>query len=72
MQKDLPKFIRATWHLRDLVIPVPPWREESTPQTFGNVLSSDWIPPAERDGNDRRLEWIPIPNDTSTQNLSSW
>jgi len=31
-------------HLRDLVIPVPPWREESTPQTFGNVLSSDWIP----------------------------
>jgi hypothetical protein len=30
--------------LQDLVIPVPPWREESTPQTFGNVLSSDWIP----------------------------
>ena len=22
----------------------PPRREESTPQTFGNVLSSDWIP----------------------------
>jgi hypothetical protein len=46
MEKDLPKFIRAMWHLRDLVIPVPQWREESTPQTFGNVLSSDWIPPA--------------------------
>ena len=26
------------------VIPVPPWREESTPQAFGNVLSADWIP----------------------------
>jgi hypothetical protein len=30
------------------------------------VLSSDWIPPAERDGNDWRIEGIPIPNDTST------
>ena len=44
-----------------------PRKRESIPQTFGNVLLSDWIPPAERDGNDRRLEWIPIPNDTSTQ-----
>jgi len=42
-----------------------PRKRESTPQTFGNVLSSDWIPPAERDGNDRRLKWIPIPNDIS-------
>ena len=66
MEKDLPKFIRAMRHLRDLVIPAPPWREESTPQTFGNVLSSDWI---RFRGNDRRLEWIPIPNDTSTQDL---
>jgi hypothetical protein len=37
-------------HLRDLVIPVPPWR----------------------DGNDRRLEWIPIPNDTSTQTYGGY
>jgi hypothetical protein len=42
----------------------PALREESTPQTFGNVLSSNWIPPAERDGNDAWLELIPIPNDT--------
>src|SRR5271157_970134 len=27
-----------------LVIPVPPGREESAPQSFGNVLSTDWIP----------------------------
>jgi hypothetical protein len=26
------------------IIPVPPWREESTPQTTGNELSTDWIP----------------------------
>ena len=45
-----------------------PRKRESTPQAFGNVLSSDWIPPAERDGNDRRLEWISIPNDTTTTN----
>jgi hypothetical protein len=37
MEKDLPKFISAMWHLRD-----------------------------------RRLESIPLPIDTSTQNLTSW
>jgi hypothetical protein len=49
------------------VIPVPPWREESTRQTIGNALSTDWIPPAERDGNDRHFERGPVPNDTNTQ-----
>jgi aminodeoxyfutalosine synthase len=33
-----------TWALQAAVIPVPPWREESTRQTFGNALSTDWIP----------------------------
>ncbi len=28
------------------VIPVPQWQEESATQTFGNPLSTDWIPPA--------------------------
>jgi hypothetical protein len=36
--------IRETWALQAAVIPVPPWREESTRQTFGNALSTDWIP----------------------------
>jgi hypothetical protein len=42
-----------------------PRQRESTRQTFGNALSTDWIPPAERDGNDRRFESAPIPNDTN-------
>jgi hypothetical protein len=36
--------ICETWALQAAVIPVPPWREESTRQTFGNALSTDWIP----------------------------
>ena len=36
--------IRETRALQAAVIPVPPWREESTRQTFGNALSTDWIP----------------------------
>jgi hypothetical protein len=44
-----------------------PRKRESTRQTFGNALSTDWIPPAERDGNDRRFERYPIPNDTNSQ-----
>ena len=38
--------ICETRALQAAVIPVPPRREESTPQTFGNALSTDWIPPA--------------------------
>jgi hypothetical protein len=56
-----------TWALQAAVIPVPPWREESTRQTFGNALSTGWVPPAERDGNDRRFERVPIPNGTTTR-----
>ncbi|MGA9055543.1 MAG: hypothetical protein WB763_03450, partial [Terriglobia bacterium] len=36
--------ICETRALQAAVIPVPPRREESTPQTFGNALSTDWIP----------------------------
>ena len=36
--------IYETWALEAAVIPVPPWREESTRQTFGNARSKDWIP----------------------------
>ena len=50
-----------------LVIPIAPWREESTPQTFGNVLWSDWIPRAARDGNDCGLQRPCLANDISTQ-----
>ena len=59
--------ICETRALQAAVIPVPPWREESTRQTFGNTLSTDWIPPAERDGNEWRFERDPIPNDTTTR-----
>ena len=34
------------WPLQVAVIPVPPGREESTPQAFRNMLWADWIPPA--------------------------
>src|SRR5208337_1150529 len=47
-----------------------PRKRESTRQTFGNALSTGWIPPAERDGNDRRFERHPIPNDTNTPPLA--
>ena len=36
--------ICETWALEVAVMPVPPWREESTRQTFGNARSTDWIP----------------------------
>ena len=36
--------ICETWALEAAVIPVPPWREEPSRQTFGNALSTDWIP----------------------------
>jgi hypothetical protein len=36
--------ISETWALQAAGIPVPPWREESTRQTFGNALSKEWIP----------------------------
>ena len=38
------RVIRETWALQLAVIPVPPWREESIPETFGDALSTDWIP----------------------------
>ena len=44
-----------------------PRKRESSRQTFGNALSTDWIPPAERDGNDRHFERDPIPNDTTAR-----
>ena len=48
-----------------------PRKRESTRPTFGNALSTDWIPPAERDGNDRRLEGDAIPNDIATRHYGS-
>jgi hypothetical protein len=35
---------KVLFHLPAVVIPVPLWQEESTRQTFGNALSTDWIP----------------------------
>jgi hypothetical protein len=66
MEKDLPKFIRGMWHLRGLVIPANAGIY-STNLWKCAVVGVD----SRFRGNDRRLEWIAIPNNTSTQNLSS-
>ena len=44
-----------------------PRKRESTPQTFGMPCRRIGFLPPWRDGNDRRLERIPIPNDTRTE-----
>jgi hypothetical protein len=64
MQKDLPKPIRAMWHLRDLVIPA---KAGIYPANLWKcaVVGLD----SRFRGNDRGLERNPIPNDPSTQNL---
>src|SRR5208337_60488 len=41
-----------------------PRKRESTPQAFGNALSSDWI---RFRGNDRRFVRDDVPNDTTTR-----
>ena len=63
---------KVLFHLPAVVIPVPLWQEESTRQTFGNALSTDWIPAFAGmtgvfAGMTGVSKGIPIPNHTNTR-----
>jgi hypothetical protein len=71
MEKDLPKFIRAMWHLRDLVIPAKARIYSANLWKCAVVGLDSRFRGNDRGlcGNHRGLERIPIPNDPSAQNL---